>query len=77
MHANVHRYGWLHFAIRNFQQFRISAEIIWRLMMHMSVLVRRIQAPRHRRQNSHLEELGIPVRCRLLSAHLLLHKLDT
>ena len=49
MHANVHRYRWLHFAIRNFQQLRISAEMSWRLLMHMSVLVRRIQAPRHRR----------------------------
>ena len=77
MHANVHRYRLLHFAIRNFRQIRISAEMTWRLLMHMSVLVRRIQAPRHRRQDSNMEELGVPVRCRLLSAHSLLHKTDT
>ena len=49
MHANAHRYRLLHIAIRNFQQIRILAEMTWPLLMHISVLVRRIQAPRHRR----------------------------
>ncbi len=77
MHANGRKYRLLHFAIRNFREIRILAEMTWRLLIHMSVLVRRIQAPRYRRQDSNMEELSVSVRCRLLSAHSLLHKTES